>query len=123
VLYLFQDTASGELVEAYFPMAEAPALGSVIEHEGRALKRLVSAPQVLVEPDFRHVARSLRARHHTPEHLQKDVPHWEQMPSGIEFPCFHTKGEIIEYESKNPDSFSYDMRAPIRTPAALSQGT
>lgn len=123
MLYLFQDTESGEFIELSMPMAAAPPLGSLVEHEGRTLKRRASMPQVLVEPDLRHVARTLRARQHTPEHLQKHVPHWERTGSGLEFPRFDTKSEIAEYEARSEGAFHYDHRPKIQKSAALAEST
>ena len=40
--YDFEDEKTGERVELFFMMSEAPAWGEVIEHEGRKLKRIVT---------------------------------------------------------------------------------
>lgn len=115
MLYLFEDTATGEPVEVWYPMAEAPELGSIVEHEGRRLKRRPSALQVVAEPDFRHVAYSLRQKGDTPEHLQADVPHWtDEGPCSK--PLFINKQEILEFNAKTDGAFAYDLRPKIQQP-------
>lgn len=118
MLYLFQDTASGALVEAYFPMAEAPELGSVVEVDGRALKRLPSQLQAAVQKDPRHIAYSLRQKGDTPEHLQKLVPHWTD-EGPVSKPVFHTVAEIRNFEAATDGAFNYGLRHKLVKP----QGT
>jgi len=43
--YEFLDS-DGNVVEIEMPMRDAPSIGSIIEHEGRALTRIASAMQV-----------------------------------------------------------------------------
>lgn len=42
---------SGDQIELDFPMREAPGFDTVIEHEGRAWKRVITPPRVFVEPN------------------------------------------------------------------------
>lgn len=43
MIYEFSDEQTGEAVELWMPMSEAPRIGSVIEHEGRKLRREISS--------------------------------------------------------------------------------
>lgn len=44
-VYEFVEEGTGQPVEAFLPMAEAPEFGQVIELDGRKLRRVVSLPQ------------------------------------------------------------------------------
>ncbi len=70
-MYEFLDVAADEVVEVFFAMKDAPALGAEIQHEGRTLQRLLSAHQAntdLVRDRFPVVSRSLCKNH-------PDCPH------------------------------------------------
>lgn len=48
-VYEFIDESTDERVELFMPMSEAPSFGTVIEHEGRQLRRIHSDQQVREE--------------------------------------------------------------------------
>lgn len=48
MIYEFTDIKTGKIVEINLPMRDAPAIGSIIEHDGRRLARI---PSVSVQVD------------------------------------------------------------------------
>ncbi len=59
MIYVFTDEATGEEVELLMSMEEAPQLGAVIEHEGRTLRRNVTAATGSGREEINFVSRQL----------------------------------------------------------------
>lgn len=51
MIYLFQDTETGEYSEHEMHHSEVPGFGQVIEKGERMLRRVVTAPNLAIEPD------------------------------------------------------------------------
>lgn len=47
--YEFQEVGGIKIVDLYFRMADAPTVGTVIEHEGRKFVRILSRPNLATE--------------------------------------------------------------------------
>lgn len=96
MLYLFEDRATGEVVEIYFPIGKAPKIGSVKRIKGRELVRVPVVPQGLVRPDAKFVSHSL------PRHW----PHAKDHEPGTGKPRFNSIHEVREAEAKSKDTKS-----------------
>ena len=50
--YEFEDVETGAVVEAHFPMSEAPKLGEELMLEGQLVRRIVSSPALDMGLEF-----------------------------------------------------------------------
>jgi hypothetical protein len=50
MFYEFKSLTTGRMIEVNRPMSQAPALGEVIEVDGEKFERVVSMPQVNMQP-------------------------------------------------------------------------
>lgn len=91
--YEFQDTKTGELVEVNFPMKDAPPIDSIIEHEGRWLKRVPSLPADVAVDNFTPFS-SIQLPLHDPA-----APHHD--PKGR--PTFLTRQEVRDFSRATKD--------------------
>ena len=92
------ETPTGETVEHFFPMAEAPKIGQTVDIDGVACTRLMSDCQMSVSETIGpFVSRTLpRNDPRAPRH-DKDGR-----------PMFATKREVTEYVAKTEGQFGYD---------------
>lgn len=72
MLYEFEDVATGRVVELAMPMRDAVGIGTVIEHEGRKLRRIPSMVAAAVAPDLHFTSHQLpkrwkHAKQHNPD--------------------------------------------------------
>lgn len=93
--YCFVDEATGEPVEHYLPMAEAPRIGDVVEIEGRRLRRLVSPLQYDTENLERWRFESISAPPWAP-----GAPSYNP-ESGA--PRFSSRAQVREFLARNQD--------------------
>lgn len=61
--YPYEDTQTGERVDLFRSMAQADPIGSVIEHEGRTLRRLASDGVRTQDAGFRPFTSATQARY------------------------------------------------------------
>lgn len=92
------ETQDGQVIDLYFPMSEAPEIGSQIEVDGQKLTRLPPQLKVTTGKTYAHVAQSLalwdpHAPHHTPEGK----------------PYFNNKKEVMDYQAKTNGRWKWDL--------------
>lgn len=89
MIYLFRDEQTGEIVERWYPMAEAPEIGSTVEGH---LTRLPSRTENMVVPNVHFVS------HQLPQHYPyaKKFDSWGS-------PCFDSKRELDECMARAND--------------------
>jgi hypothetical protein len=85
----FDEDGNHETV--FFPMSQAPAIGELVEHEGRVLRRVASMPGVNM--GFRPFASYS---------LPKNDPNAREFDSAGR-PCFNTERSVREFMARNND--------------------
>lgn len=98
-LYSFKDLDTGEPIELFYQMGQAPGLGEKIRHKGRHLQRLVEAPMGRVKPEKRFKAYSQphKDRHGNLPPGAIEAPHYDS--DGV--PVFTSKKEVDAYVAKS----------------------
>lgn len=89
--YVYIDEKTEEVVELTQAMADSVPIGTVINHEGRALRRVCAGIQGMVEPEWAHVANQI-------DKDDPDAPKTRDPRTNA--PVFKNKREILEYEAK-----------------------
>lgn len=90
MIYEFIDTENGERVEVSMPMRDAPPIDSIIEHEGRSLRRIMSAPLGAAVDDFTPFSSIQMERNHP------DAPRLDKFGRAR----FHSRQEVREFEAR-----------------------
>lgn len=88
--YEFGLVGGTEVIERYFPAAEAPALGSTITVDGKLYRRIISTGVQADVKNFAHVSHSL------PRHC-KGAPHYDKEGR----PAFQSQREVQEFARAN----------------------
>lgn len=94
MIYEFVDLESGARVEVSMPMRDAPPIDSIIEHDGRRLKRVMSAPASVAVDDFTPFSSIQMERNHP------DAPRLDKFGRAR----FNTRQEVREFEAKTKAS-------------------
>jgi hypothetical protein len=99
-LYIFQ-SETGDHIERFFHMADAPKFGTVVEEGGVAYKRVPVPPQV----DVRKLGKG--------DHgcVSHGLPLWDKAAprhTAHGKPAFESQREIKEYEAKVDRDFFWD---------------
>ena len=89
--YVYIDEKTEEVVELTQAMADSVPIGAVIEHEGRALRRVCTGIQGMVEPEWAHVAHQI-------DKDDPDAPELRDPKTGSRI--FSNKQAILEYQAK-----------------------
>jgi len=103
-IYIFE-TAAGDVVERYFPMAEAPEIGAtVLDDAAGPILRLPSVPAGKdIVRDYRCVGHSLpRISPNDPDPIW---PHFT--PDGK--PTFTSKAQVQEYSARTGRRYQWDQ--------------
>ena len=97
--YPFMDVETGDPVDEFFPIADAPEIGSVVEVEGRKLKRLVSRMSKPKITNYAFKGYSL------PREDPKN-PKWPCDATGV--PLFESRAQVKEYAARSEKQAIYD---------------
>ena len=108
-LYEFEDVETGEPVEEFFHMDDAPSIGVVISLDGRKLRRLVSRQQKPRTRSWEFVAWSL------PENVQ-GVTSWADDGMGGKVPAFSSRKEVQRFVDANEGRYTYGDGSSKVTP-------
>lgn len=116
-LYPFEDVETGARVEEFLSMSQAPEIGSVVEIDGRRLRRIVTAVAVGQGAPSRSSAGKKRSLHMGPRHgghfESHQLPRWDPRAprhdtdgslTGVPGKClFDNMNEVREACSKSED--------------------
>jgi hypothetical protein len=89
--YEFEDVETGEAVDLFFHMREAPEIGSVVTVAGQRLRRVPSREKIQA-----HVERTEFKCYSQPP-WTPGADHYDEMGH----PCFDKKRDAIEFGKKN----------------------
>ena len=95
-IYSFKDSETGQTAERFYPLAEMPRIGDIVEEDGRKLVRIVDQPRIVVSKDHSFVARSLNR-------WDPDAPRHNEQGQ----PVFHSKKEVKEYVASQEGDMTY----------------
>jgi hypothetical protein len=90
-IYQFRDEQSGEIVDRYYAMADAPEVGSVTDEDGNRLCRIVSEQAGIVH-EYRHVSHSL-------PRVDPNDPYWPHFDEKNR-PVFTSKKQVGELQAR-----------------------
>lgn len=100
MIYEFRDMATGEVVERHYRAADVPAVGTIIEADGRTLERIYSTPAGAAVDNFTPFKSVQMPRNHP------DAPRVDKRGRAV----FHSRAEVREFEAKTKGSGGCEFR-------------